>query len=102
MKHILLCCGAGMSSGFLAKAIRNAAKEANIDMEVEARSESEVDDYIDSIDMLLVCPHTQHLLDELKETAEPYGVPVEMIDKESYGNIDGKAVLKRIIEVIGE
>lgn len=102
MKHVLLCCGAGMSSGFLAKAIRNAAKEAGIDMEVEARSESEVDDYIEDIDMLMVCPHTQHLLDELRETAEPYGVPVEVIDQEAYGNIDGKAVLERIIERIGK
>lgn len=102
MKHVLLCCGAGMSSGFMAKAIRVAAKEQGLDFDVEARSESEVEDYIEDIDILLICPHTKHLLEELKETAEPYGVPVEMIDKEAYGNIDGPAVLKRIIEVIGE
>ena len=40
--RVLLCCGAGFSSGFLAQKARQAAKKKKLDMTVEARSESVV------------------------------------------------------------
>lgn len=39
---ILLMCGAGASSGFMAQAMRKAAKERGMDIEVIARSEAEM------------------------------------------------------------
>ena len=35
---IMLCCGAGMSSGFLANQARKAAKKRKLDTTIEARS----------------------------------------------------------------
>ena len=40
--HIYLCCGGGLSSGFLAQKARAAAKKGKIDATIEAKSESEV------------------------------------------------------------
>lgn len=100
MKNILLVCGSGLSSGFMAKNIRQAAKAQGIEMKVAARSESEVVDYIEDIDMLLVGPHMSHLMKDLKEEAEPYDVPVQLIDEEAYGALDGAAVLKTILETL--
>ena len=57
MKNILLVCGTGASSGFMAKNIRQAAKARNIEIGVKARSDSVVEDYIEDIDLLLVGPH---------------------------------------------
>lgn len=102
MKNILLVCGSGMSSGFMAKNIRMAAKDEGIEMRVNARSESEVVDYIEDIDMLLIGPHMRHLLSELEEEAEPYDVPVRVIEEEAYGKLDGHAVLQMIIGIIGK
>ena len=45
--RVLLCCGAGFSSGFLAQKARQAAKKKKLDMTVEARSESVVSEYMD-------------------------------------------------------
>ncbi len=100
MKNVLLVCGSGLSSGFMAKNIRQAAKAKGIDMKVSARSESEVVDYIEDIDMLLVGPHMSHLMNDLKEEADPYDVPVQLIDEKAYGELDGEAVLKTILETL--
>ena len=37
---ILLCCGAGMSSGFLASSARKTAKKKKLNVTIEARSAS--------------------------------------------------------------
>ena len=55
--RVLLCCGAGFSSGFLAQKARQAAKKKKLDMTVEARSESVVSEYMDKMDVLMVGPH---------------------------------------------
>lgn len=38
---VLLCCGAGLSSGFLAQRARKSAKKRNLDIKIEAKSETE-------------------------------------------------------------
>ncbi len=91
-KNILLVCGSGASSGFMAKSIRQAAKDRGLDWSVQARSDSVVEDYIDQIDLLLVGPHLAYMIDDLKEIADDYDVEVEIIPKEPYGNLDGPAV----------
>lgn len=98
MKQILLVCGSGMSSGFMAKSIRQAAKEKKLNISVKARSEAEVVDYIEDIDMLLIGPHMRHLLDELTDEAEPYGVPVKVIAEDDYGSLNGLSVLQSILD----
>lgn len=100
-KNILLVCGSGLSSGFMAQSIRKAAKQQGIEMSVTARSEAEALDLMDSIDMLLIGPHMKHLLVELEDHAEPYNVPVRVIDEKAYGEVNGAAVLKTIIETVG-
>lgn len=40
--HIYLCCGGGLSSGFLAQKARAAAKKSKVNATIEAKSESEV------------------------------------------------------------
>lgn len=92
MKSILLVCGTGASSGFMAKNIRAAAKERGEEWDVKARSDSVVEDYIDQIDLLLVGPHLAYMVGDLEEIAEPYDVPVVVIPKDAYGQLDGNAV----------
>lgn len=102
MKNILLVCGTGASSGFMAKNIRQAAKARGLELGVKARSDSTVEDYIEEIDLLLVGPHLSYMLQDLREIAKPYNVPVEIIPKDAYGTLDGNAVLDYAIEVLGE
>lgn len=100
MKNVLLVCGTGASSGFMAKNIRKAAKEKGKEVNVKARSDSELDDYIEEIDLLLVGPHLSYMIDDLKDIASQYNVPVAIIKEESYGSLDGEAVLEQIEALI--
>ena len=93
MKQILLVCGTGASSGFMAKNIRQAIKARGLSYDVKARSDSVLEDYIEDIDLLLVGPHLSYMLHDLEDIADPFGVPVQIIPKDAYGELDGDAVL---------
>ena len=45
-KKVLLICGSGASSGFMAANMRKAAKKAGLDFKIQARSEAELSDYL--------------------------------------------------------
>jgi PTS system cellobiose-specific IIB component len=101
MRNVLLVCGAGASSGFMAKNLRRAAKARGMDIDVKARSDSELEDYIEEIDLLLVGPHLKYMLGDLEAIAAPHNVPVLIINSEAYGSLDGEAVLQQIEGSIG-
>lgn len=90
---VLLCCGAGMSSGFLASNARKIAKKQKIAVSVEARSYSEVDQHLSYTDVLLLGPHYAMELDNFKKTAAPYGVKVAVIPQDIYASLDGARLI---------
>lgn len=98
--RILLCCGAGMSSGFLAQRARQVAKKKKINATIDARSESDVNQYFSQIDILLVGPHYESAMEGLKKECEPYGVPVVLIPQKVYATLDGEALLKLAMETL--
>jgi len=100
MKKILLVCGTGASSGFMAKNIRKAAKEKGMELSIKARSDAEVDEYIEEIDLLLIGPHLKYMVVDLKEIAKPHQVPVHVITEEAYGALDGAKMLAEILSII--
>lgn len=102
MKHVLLVCGGGASSGFVAANTRKYAKKQKADMQIEARSESEISDYLDSIDALLIGPHLAYMEDEIKKMATTHRVPTAIIDEDAYSMMDGEAVYNQILELLGE
>ncbi|OTA18320.1 PTS system N,N'-diacetylchitobiose-specific transporter subunit IIB [Xenorhabdus vietnamensis] len=97
---IMLCCGAGISSGMLATRTRNAAKDKAIPVTVEARSESEVAEYFSVIDILFLGPHYASQQKEFQKHAERYHIPVIVVPQEIYGRLDGEALLELAINTI--
>lgn len=100
--YILLCCGAGMSSGFLAQQMRKAAKKRGIGTRVEAKSQSNMDDDLPQADILLIGPHLAYALDDLEKKCSPHRVPVRVIPKQMYGGLDGESLLDLALEAIQE
>lgn len=90
---VLLCCGAGMSSGFLANNARKIAKKQKLSVSVEARSHSEVAQHLNYIDVLLLGPHYATELENFKKTAAPYGVKVAIIPQDIYASLDGARLI---------
>ncbi|MFV0393451.1 MAG: PTS sugar transporter subunit IIB [Coprobacillaceae bacterium] len=91
--RVLLCCGAGMSSGFLAQKTRQAAKKRKMKASVDARAESEVGGYLGSIDILMVGPHYASRLGDFEQMAAPYNIPVMIIPQDIYAGLNGEALL---------
>lgn len=66
--NILLVCGSGASSGFMAANMRKAAKKAGLDYKIQARSEAELNDYANDIDVLMVGPHLKSEFEALQKS----------------------------------
>lgn len=99
--NILLCCCAGMSSSILVKNMRNAALEKGLDeFKIASISAIQVSQYIAKADVLLVAPQQIHELEQLKLLGKSYHVPVLMIGREEYGNMDGEIVLEHVQKLI--
>ena len=102
-KHnVLLICGTGASSGFMAANIRKAAAARGMEMTVNARSEATVEDYVDEIDCLLIGPHLAHHLEDMEERCEGYDVKVAVIEKDTYARLNGEKALDQILALFGE
>lgn len=100
--NILLCCGAGMSSGFLAQRARQAAKKKKMNVNVEARSHSDIASYMSSIDILMVGPHYGGELPEFEKLAGPHNVPVCVIPQDVYAQLQGDKLIDIAIQKIEE
>lgn len=99
---VLLVCGSGASSGFMAANIRKAASARGLDVEVVARSESEIESYIDDIDVLMAGPHLAYIMDEVEDLVGDNDVKVILMKKDYYSTLDGEAALDHMLEELGE
>lgn len=100
MTKVLLACGAGASSGFIAQQMRKAAKKKKLDFSISAVSDTVIMDNIDGVSVLLLGPHLAHKLDEVKRQVEPTGTKVALIDKNHYATLDGEGVLNKVIDLL--
>jgi len=102
-KHnVLLVCGSGASSGFMAANIRKAASARGIAITVNARSEATVEDYVDEIDCLLIGPHLKSIVPSMEEICEGYPIKIGVVSQEAYSRLNGDKALDEILEMFGE
>jgi cellobiose PTS system EIIB component len=94
--RVLLVCGSGASSGFMAANLRKAASAAGVDLKVTARGESEIESYVDAIDVLMVGPHLAYVLDEVDDYIGDYPVTVILMKPEYYAGLDGQQALAHL------
>ena len=98
--RVLLVCGSGASSGFMAANMRKAAVEEGLEMDIKARSESEIENYIDDIDVLKVGPHLAYILDDVEEYTQGADVKVILMKAEYYSKLDVKKAIEHLLESI--
>lgn len=96
--NVLLVCGSGASSGFMAANMRKAAKERGLDIKINARSESEIENYIDEIDALMIGPHLAYLLDDIDDILQdsPKEIKAILMKPEYYSTLDGNEALNHL------
>ena len=102
-KHnVLLVCGSGASSGFMAANIRKAAKARGLEITVNARSEATVEDYVDDIDCLVIGPHLASIKEDMEEICEGHDIKVLICDRDAYAHLNGDRALDQILAAFGE
>lgn len=99
--HVLLCCNLGASTGVMVNKMREIAlkseKLKGIDIKIEAHPASDLIEYIDDFDVIMLGPQIKHRLNELKAISEPKGKPIQVIDTRDYGTVNGANILKTAI-----
>ena len=98
--RILLACGIGASTGFMAAGMRKVAKEQGLDCTIKAVSKSEIMDYADKIDVLLLGPHFASEVPEIQTQVAGQGVKVMAIDPDYYAALDGESILEDAFDLL--
>ncbi|WP_314350720.1 PTS sugar transporter subunit IIB [Mammaliicoccus vitulinus] len=93
MKKILLVCSAGMSTSMLVKKMQETADKEGKDYEIEALALSEAETKIDDVNVILLGPQVRFQKAQVEKVANGK-VPVDVIDMQQYGMMDGESVLK--------
>ncbi|MBM7650410.1 PTS system cellobiose-specific IIB component [Bacillus ectoiniformans] len=99
MLKVGLFCAAGMSTSMLVEKMKVAAKERGMEVEIAAYPESEMEKYVDHIDVALLGPQVKYLLNKGKAVCEPKGVAIDVINTVDYGMMNGSKVLDHAIKL---
>lgn len=99
--HIIVVCGAGASSTFVAHRIRRAAAGRGIDVHATATSESGLDAALERADVLLVGAHLGDRIGLLRERAAAASVPIAILPEDAASAPDGETALDLALEFAG-
>lgn len=95
--RILVVCGAGASSTFVAQRLRRAAADAGLDWDASAGMESSVSG--GAHDLVLIGPH---LSDRLEALRSAVSVPVVVLPEDVFADRDGARTLALARSVLAE
>ena len=103
MKNIMLVCVAGMSTSLLVSKMQKAAQEQNIEADIYAIAENEVDKTLTSknVDVLLLGPQVRYLKGTFESKYKDKNVPIDVINMADYGMMNGANVLNQALKLIG-
>lgn len=103
-KEIMLVCAAGMSTSLLVSKMEKAAEAQEVDAEIFATSANEADGHLEGegVDVLMLGPQVKFMLSQFEQKVDGTGIPVEVIDMQDYGMVNGEKVLQRALELIEE
>jgi PTS system cellobiose-specific IIB component len=96
---ILLICSAGISSNALVIKMQETAKLIGFKAKIWAAPISQLNDFIQDIDIILLSPQTRYLLKDIQKLAQAYNITVDTIHPLHFGKADGHAVIKQILSL---
>ena len=99
-KTIMLCCAAGMSTSLLESKMQKAAESDGIDAEIFAAAAADADAKLEEQhpDVLMLGPQVRYMEGQFKDKLS---IPVEVINMQDYGMMNGEKVLREAVKLIG-
>jgi PTS system cellobiose-specific IIB component len=89
-----------MSTTLLVNEMNLAAKKNTIDVEILALPANKISDYTKEIDVLLLGPQIEFMLNKFKKKYEKRKMKIAAIDSMTYGLMDGDAVLRQALSMM--
>jgi PTS system cellobiose-specific IIB component len=100
--RILVVCGAGASSTFVAQRVRHAAHDQGLAYSAFAGTEVSLPVDLDAADVVLVGPHLQHALERIEQDAARRGAAVVLLPPDIFTDLDGTRTLALVREAVAE
>lgn len=99
-KTIMLVCAAGMSTSLLVSKMQKAAESDGVDAEIFATAAADADSKLEEKhpDVLMLGPQVRYLEGQFKSKLS---IPVEVINMQDYGMMNGEKVLREAVKLIG-
>lgn len=95
--RILVICGAGASSTFVAQRLRRAAEASGLDWQTAAGTAQAVTG--DSADLILVGPHLKERADDLRDALP---MPIIVLPDDVFDDRDGRRTLALVRSALPE
>lgn len=100
MDMILVVCGAGASSTFLASRMRTLATTRGLDLTVRAASNLDLSSRLASARALLVGPHLADAFDDLAAEAAGHSVPAALLPPSAFGPTGASDALDQALALL--
>ncbi|MEX8033342.1 PTS sugar transporter subunit IIB [Microbacterium sp. 20-116] len=97
---ILVVCGAGASSTFVAQRVRRAAHEKGLDYSASAGTSQSLPIDLDAADIVLVGPHLALELEDIRLQATPRGVSVVLLPDDVFTDHSGTRTLALVEDAL--
>lgn len=98
-KTIMLVCAAGMSTSLLVSKMQKAAEDKGLNIKIFATASSDAESKLETEhpDVLMLGPQVRYMLDDFKNRVS---IPVEVINMQDYGMMNGAKVLDQALSLI--
>jgi len=98
--RILVVCGAGASSTFVAQRVRHAAVESGLAYTAFAGTELSLPIDLDSADVVLVGPHLADAIPRIERDAAARGTVVVLLPPDIFTDLNGTRTLQFVREAL--
>lgn len=98
--RILVVCGAGASSTFVAQRVRHAAHDTGLAYSAFAGTELSLPIDLDAADVVLVGPHLAHAMDRIEKDASARGTRVVLLPDDIFTDLDGSRTLALVQDAL--
>lgn len=100
MRTIYLFCAGGMSTSMLVKKMKEHADSIHYEAKIAAFGVAEIEAKGHDADVVLLGPQVRFQSNRIKGLLP--GKPVEVIDMKDYGTMNGKAVIDKVKQILGD
>ena len=92
--RILVICGAGASSTFVAQRLRSAAAASGVHVEVAAGTEDTLAGITEPVDIVLVGPHLESEFQRISTVASAHESIAVLLPPDAFEDRDGSRILQ--------